>query len=84
VDTLHEPVPTKAGPLPLAASVGAAAPDYLGTHTLPALLRGADVSMYRTKHSGHYGWAETEDLDAPTVNGRRAGRRGTALLERAA
>ncbi|MFJ8855979.1 GGDEF domain-containing protein [Streptomyces sp. NPDC102437] len=84
VGVLHEPVPTKAGPLAFAASVGAAVPDYLGIHTLPALLRGADVSMYRTKHSGRYGWAEIEDLQAPTVNGRRAGRPGAALLERAA
>ncbi|WP_328380712.1 GGDEF domain-containing protein (plasmid) [Streptomyces sp. NBC_00440] len=81
---LHEPVLTEAGPLPLAASVGAAVPDYLGIHALSALLRGADVSMYRTKHSGRYGWAEIEDLDAPTVNGRRSGRPGTTLLERAA
>ncbi|MGW5679049.1 GGDEF domain-containing protein [Streptomyces sp. NPDC003860] len=84
VDLLHEPVSTKAGPLPIAASVGAAASDYLGIHTLPALLRGADASMYRTKHSGRYGWAEIEDLDAPTVNGRRAGRPGATQLERAA
>ncbi|MER5973302.1 GGDEF domain-containing protein [Streptomyces sp. NPDC002055] len=81
---LHKPVPTEAGPLPVAASVGTAVPDYLGIHALPALLRGADVSMYRTKHSGRYGWAEIEDLDVPTANGRRAGRPGTALLERAA
>ncbi|MFE6630318.1 GGDEF domain-containing protein [Streptomyces sp. NPDC048330] len=80
---LHEPVPTEAGPLAVAASVGTAVPDYLGIHALPALLRGADVSMYRTKHSGRYGWAEIEDLETPTVNGRRAGRPGTAL-ERAA
>ncbi|MEU5403641.1 GGDEF domain-containing protein [Streptomyces sp. NPDC005963] len=80
---LHEPVPTETGPLTVAASVGTAVPDYLGIHALPALLRGADVSMYRTKHSGHYGWAEIEDLETPTVNGRRAGRPGTAL-ERAA
>ncbi|WP_328698531.1 GGDEF domain-containing protein [Streptomyces sp. NBC_00342] len=81
---LHEPVPTEAGPLAVAASVGTVVPDYLGIHALPALLRGADVSMYRTKHSGQYGWAEIEDLQAPTVNGRRAGRPGTTLLERAA
>jgi len=80
---LHEPVPTEDGPLAIAASLGTAAPDYLGIHTVPALLRGADVSMYRTKHSGRYGWAEIEDLETPTVNGRRAGRPGTAL-ERAA
>ncbi|TDU67066.1 GGDEF domain-containing protein [Streptomyces sp. KS 21] len=80
---LHEPVPTEAGPLPVAASVGTAVPDYLGIRALPALLRGADVSMYRTKHSGRYGWAEIEDLQTPTVNGRRQGRPGTAL-ERAA
>jgi diguanylate cyclase (GGDEF)-like protein len=84
MDALHEPVPTEAGPVPVAASVGAAVPDYLGIHALSALLRGADVSMYRTKHTGHYGWAEIEDLQTPTVNGRRAGRPGTALLERAA
>ncbi|GHG19635.1 GGDEF domain-containing protein [Streptomyces hydrogenans] len=83
VDALHEPVPTDAGPVAVAASVGAAVPDYLGIHALPALMRGADVSMYRTKHSGHYGWAEIEDLQTPTVNGRRQGRPGTAL-ERAA
>ncbi|MFI9045610.1 diguanylate cyclase domain-containing protein [Streptomyces sp. NPDC053427] len=81
---LHEPVPTEAGLLPVAASVGAAASGHLGTRTLPALLRGADVSMYRTKHSGRYGWAESEDLQVPTVNGRREGRRGTAPQERAA
>jgi diguanylate cyclase (GGDEF)-like protein len=83
VDALHEPVPTQAGPLAVAASVGAAVPDHLGIHALPALLRGADVSMYRTKHSGRYGWAEIEDLQTPTVNGRRQGRPGT-VLERAA
>ncbi|MFE0737424.1 GGDEF domain-containing protein [Streptomyces sp. NPDC058855] len=83
VDALHEPVPTEAGPVAVAASVGAAVPDYLGIHALPALMRGADVSMYRTKHSGRYGWAEIEDLQTPTVNGRRVGRPGTAL-ERAA
>ncbi|OKJ48591.1 hypothetical protein AMK27_38045 [Streptomyces sp. CB02009] len=83
VDALHEHVYTDAGPVAVAASVGAAVPDYLGIHALPALMRGADVSMYRTKHSGHYGWAEIEDLQTPTVNGRRQGRPGTAL-ERAA
>lgn len=80
---LCEPVPTEAGPLSVAASVGTAVPDYLGIRALPALLRGADVSMYRTKHSGRYGWAEIEDLQTPTVNGRRQGRPGT-VLERAA
>ncbi|WP_327372336.1 GGDEF domain-containing protein [Streptomyces sp. NBC_01217] len=84
VDVLSEPVPTQAGPLAVAASVGTAVPYYLGIHALPALMRGADVSMYRTKHSGQYGWAEIEDLEAPTVNGRRVGRPGAALLERAA
>ncbi|MFJ6785248.1 GGDEF domain-containing protein [Streptomyces yangpuensis] len=83
VTALHKPVLTDAGPVAVAASVGAAVPDYLGIHALPALMRGADVSMYRTKHSGHYGWAEIEDLQTPTVNGRRVGRPGTAL-ERAA
>ncbi|MGW4866809.1 GGDEF domain-containing protein [Streptomyces chartreusis] len=81
--SLHEPVPTVAGPLAVAASVGTAVPDYLGIRALPALLRGADASMYRTKYSGRYGWAEIEDLQTPTVNGRRRGRPGTAL-ERAA
>ncbi|WP_030554167.1 GGDEF domain-containing protein [Streptomyces exfoliatus] len=84
LDALHEPVPTETGSVAVAASVGAAVPDYLGIHALPALMRGADVSMYRTKHSGRYGWAEIEDLQTPTVNGRRQGRPGTALLERAA
>ncbi|MGW3983817.1 GGDEF domain-containing protein [Streptomyces mirabilis] len=84
MDALHEPVPTEAGSLAVAASVGTAVPDYLGIHALPALLRGADVSMYRTKHSGQYGWAEIEDLETPSINGRRAGRPGTAVWGRAA
>jgi diguanylate cyclase (GGDEF)-like protein len=84
MDALHEPVPTEAGSLAVAASVGTAVPDYLGIHALPALLRGADVSMYRTKHSGQYGWAEIEDLETPSINGRRTGRPGTAVWGRAA
>jgi diguanylate cyclase len=81
---LREPILTDAGPIAIAASVGTAAPSYLGTSALPTLLRGADVSMYRTKHTGHWGWAEIEDLETPTVNGRRAGRPGTHTLARAA
>ncbi|MFS0696887.1 GGDEF domain-containing protein [Streptomyces nitrosporeus] len=84
MDALHEPVLTDAGPIGLAASVGLAVPDELGTGDLPQLLRGADVSMYRNKHTGHWGWAENEDLDTPTVNGRRAGRPGTHALAGAA
>ncbi|MGP4004475.1 GGDEF domain-containing protein [Streptomyces sp. 8N706] len=86
MDALREPVLTDAGPIAVAASVGTAAPDYLGTSALATLLRGADVSMYRTKHTGNYGWAELEDLEAVTVNGRRAGRPGThvSALGRAA
>ncbi|MGV9457057.1 GGDEF domain-containing protein [Streptomyces sp. NPDC003635] len=79
MDHLREPVPTPAGELAVAASIGTAAPHHLGIRALPALLRGADVSMYRTKRSGHYGWAEIEDLTVATVNGRRLGRPGTAL-----
>ncbi|MCZ4098033.1 GGDEF domain-containing protein [Streptomyces sp. H39-C1] len=81
---LREPVLTAAGPITIAASVGTAVPAYLGTSALPSLLRGADVSMYRTKHTGNYGWAGIEDLQTATVNGRRAGRPGTHTLARAA
>ncbi|MCX4554249.1 GGDEF domain-containing protein [Streptomyces sp. NBC_01500] len=81
---LRDPVLTEAGPIGISASVGVAAPAYLGISALPPLLRGADVSMYRTKRTGDYGWAEIEDLKTATVNGRRAGRRGTHTLARAA
>ncbi|MFG2227915.1 GGDEF domain-containing protein [Streptomyces sp. NPDC048644] len=84
MDALRVPVLTDAGPIAVAASVGIALPDELGTSALSVLPRGADASMYENKHTGHWGWADPEDLETATVNGRRAGRPGTHTLARAA
>jgi diguanylate cyclase (GGDEF)-like protein len=65
-------------------SVGAAAPDLLGTRELPGLLRAADTAMYAGKHTGAAVLAGPEHRDVPTLNGRRAGRPGTHAGEAAA
>ncbi len=76
-DALARPVHHDRLTVEVAASVGAASPTAVGTHNLDALLRAADAAMYRVKHTGAPGLAGPEDLAAPCVNGRRAGRPGT-------
>jgi diguanylate cyclase (GGDEF)-like protein len=67
-----------------AVSVGAAAPDLIGTRDLGLLLRAADAAMYAGKHTGTAVLAGPEHRDVPTINGRRAGRPGAGATEQVA
>ncbi|MFJ6393946.1 diguanylate cyclase domain-containing protein [Streptomyces sp. NPDC091972] len=60
-------------------SIGAATPDTIGTTDLSLLLRAADAAMYAGKHTGTAVLADRSHADVPSVNGRRAGRPGTAI-----
>ncbi|MEU5971991.1 GGDEF domain-containing protein [Streptomyces globisporus] len=68
----------------VAASVGAATPDVLGTRDLTALQRMADTALYDGKHTGRAVLATAQHATVPSINGRRAGRPGTATWGRAA
>ncbi|MFI9080945.1 GGDEF domain-containing protein [Streptomyces sioyaensis] len=81
---LTEPVDVDGRLVDVAASVGAASPDVLGTRELSALLRGADAAMYAGKHSGRAVLAGPQHTAVPSINGRRAGRPGTNALGQAA
>ncbi len=82
---LRTPVTLEGGrAVDVAASVGAAAPDTIGTRGLPLLQRAADAALYDGKHSGRAHLATKEHARVPSVNGRRAGRPGTHLWGRAA
>jgi diguanylate cyclase (GGDEF)-like protein len=79
VDTLRRPVDAGGTTVEVAVSVAAASPDVLGTTDLGLLMRCADHAlMTRAKHTGAAHQAVLADLDAPSVNGRLAGRPGTA------
>ncbi|MEV7317293.1 GGDEF domain-containing protein [Streptomyces microflavus] len=85
VRMLHTPVTLDDGrTVDVAASVGAAAPDVLGSRDLAALQRAADAALYTGKHSGRAVLATAEQAAVPSINGRRAGRPGTAVWGRAA
>ncbi|MEU6631765.1 GGDEF domain-containing protein [Streptomyces parvus] len=85
VRMLHTPVTLDDGrTIDVAASVGAAAPDVLGTRDLTALQRAADAALYDGKHTGQAVLATKETARVPSINGRRAGRPGTAVWGRAA
>ncbi|GGU66569.1 GGDEF domain-containing protein [Streptomyces daghestanicus] len=85
VRMLHTPVVLDAGgTVDVAASVGAAAPDVIGTRDLTRLQRAADAALYDGKHTGRAVLATAAHAATPTVNGRRAGRPGTAVWGRAA
>ncbi|MEU7592558.1 GGDEF domain-containing protein [Streptomyces sp. NPDC039022] len=62
----------------VAASIGAASPDILGTTDLSALQRAADAAMYAGKHTRRPVLADRSHATVPSVNGRRAGRPGTS------
>ncbi len=82
---LAQPVEVEDGVLvDVAASVGAACPDVLGTTALSALQRAADAAMYAGKHTGRAVLADRSHATVPSINGRRAGRPGTSTLGRAA
>ncbi|MEU8852171.1 GGDEF domain-containing protein, partial [Streptomyces sp. NPDC048564] len=68
----------------VAASVGAAAMEVIGTRDLSVAHRAADAALYDGKHSGRAVLATKEHAKVPSINGRRAGRPGTSLWGRAA
>ncbi|MEV6806540.1 GGDEF domain-containing protein [Streptomyces sp. NPDC051132] len=85
VRMLHTPVTLHDGRIiKVAASVGAATPDVIGARGLTRLQRAADAALYDGKHSGKAMLATAAHAATPTVNGRRAGRPGTAVWGRAA
>ncbi|MEW2173406.1 GGDEF domain-containing protein [Streptomyces sp. NPDC007027] len=85
VQTLHNPVTLDDGrTVHVAASVGAATPDVIGTRDLGRLQRAADAALYAGKHTGRAVLATAAQAAAPSVNGRRAGRPGTEMWGRAA
>ncbi|MFD5065484.1 GGDEF domain-containing protein [Streptomyces sp. NPDC058394] len=75
---MARPVPYGDGLLPLTVSLGAATPADVGSTDLPTLMRAADTAMYEGKHSGIIVQARPGHAQAPSVNGRREGRPGTA------
>ncbi|MFJ5900449.1 diguanylate cyclase domain-containing protein [Streptomyces sp. NPDC093064] len=85
VRMLHTPVTLDDGRTDdVAALVGAATPDVLGTRDLPALQRAADAALHDGKHSGRAVAATAAHTTVPSLNGRREGRPGTAVWGRAA
>ncbi|MEU9529725.1 GGDEF domain-containing protein [Streptomyces sp. NPDC048210] len=68
----------------VAASIGAASANSLGTSNLSVLQRAADTALYKGKHTGRAVLASRADLTTASVNGRRAGRSGTHTVERTA
>ncbi len=75
---LAEPARFDGRELLLGASIGAFICDELPVPSLEQAWRRADEAMYAAKRSGG-GWyiADGPQPASPTVNGRRAGRRGT-------
>ncbi|WP_331739572.1 GGDEF domain-containing protein (plasmid) [Streptomyces goshikiensis] len=85
VRMLHTPVALDGGrTVDVAASVGAAAPASVGSRDLAVLQRAADAALYDGKHSGRAVLATRQHVAVPSINGRRAGRPGTAVWGRAA
>lgn len=85
VRMLHTPVTLDDGrTVDVAASVGAAAPTSVGSHDLTVLQRAADAALYDGKHSGRAVLATARHRTVPSINGRRAGRPGTATWGQAA
>ncbi|MER7111913.1 hypothetical protein ABT360_30330, partial [Streptomyces sp. NPDC000229] len=60
------------------------AADVLDSRDLSVLQRAADAALYDGKHSGRAILAEAAHAGVPSINGRRAGRPGTAVWGRAA
>jgi len=85
VRMLHTPVTLDDGrTVDVAASVGAAAPASVGSRDLTVLQRAADAALYDGKHSGRAALATARHVTVASINGRRAGRPGTAVWGRAA
>ncbi|MFB7594638.1 GGDEF domain-containing protein [Streptomyces sp. NPDC056160] len=82
VQMLHTPVTLADGrTVDVGASVGAAAPTSVGSLDLTVLQRAADAALYDGKHSGRAVLATTGHATVPSLNGRRLGRKGTAVFE---
>ncbi|MFE6818596.1 GGDEF domain-containing protein [Streptomyces sp. NPDC057675] len=85
VRMLHTPVVLDDGrTVDVAASVGVATPAAVASRDLSVLQRAADTALYEGKHSGRARFATAAHASVPSVNGRRAGRPGTAAWGRAA
>ncbi|MCY0930867.1 GGDEF domain-containing protein [Streptomyces sp. H27-H1] len=85
VRMLHTPLVLDDGrTVDVAASVGAATPDMIGSRDLTRLQRAADAALYDGKHSGRAHLATAAHVTVPSINGRRSGRPGTAVWGRAA
>ncbi|MER8226037.1 GGDEF domain-containing protein [Streptomyces sp. NPDC094143] len=85
VRMLHTPVVLDDGrTVDVAASVGATTPSTVGSRDLTVLQRAADAALYDGKHSGRAVVASPAHTTMPSVNGRRAGRPGTAVWGQAA
>ncbi|MFF1511852.1 GGDEF domain-containing protein [Streptomyces sp. NPDC058326] len=85
VRMLHTPVVLDDGrTVGVAASVGVATPAAVASRDLSLLQRAADTALYEGKHSGRAHFATAAHASVPSVNGRRAGRPGTASWGRAA
>ncbi|MFJ3817798.1 GGDEF domain-containing protein [Streptomyces sp. NPDC090056] len=85
VRMLHTPVVLDDGRVvDVAASVGAATPAAVGSRDLSLLQRAADAALYDGKHTGRAVLATAAHATVPSLNGRRAGRLGTAVWGKAA
>ncbi|MDJ0346382.1 GGDEF domain-containing protein [Streptomyces sp. H10-C2] len=73
---LTRPVSWDGQHLPVAVSIGAA---QTRDSDFAQAMRAADTAMYATKHTGAPRLWAPYDTPAPSVNGRRQGRRGTHL-----
>ncbi|MGV9290987.1 GGDEF domain-containing protein [Streptomyces sp. NPDC003719] len=79
--TLAQPVDIGDGRLiDVTVSIGAAAPDTVGTTDLSGLQRAADAAMYAGKHTRRAILADRSHATAAAVNSRRIGRPGTHSL----
>lgn len=75
---LREPIPIGDGQfVDVSVSIGAAAPDAIGSRDRSQLQRAADVAMYAGKHRGQAVQATRAHAGAVSINGRRPGRIGT-------
>ncbi|GHB29652.1 GGDEF domain-containing protein [Streptomyces chryseus] len=83
---LQQPLQYEQHTLRLDVSIGISRAADLPGETMSRILRGADTAMYRVKEgeATFPYFATRADAYVKTVNGRRAGRRGTHLLAGAA
>ncbi|MFC9183349.1 GGDEF domain-containing protein [Streptomyces globisporus] len=85
-EQLRQPIQYEGHTLRLDVSIGIARAADLPGEGMSRILRGADTAMYRVKKGEEtFPYVATrDDAYTETVNGRRAGRRGTHLLAGAA